>query len=306
MRELYRQIERVAHTPLDILILGETGTGKELVARTLHSYSGRPGPFVVLDCTALPPSLAEGIIFGFRRGAFTGADRHQEGIFEAASGGTIFIDEVGELPLELQVKLLRVLDTRETSRLGEPGVTRKVDVRVVSATHRDLRAFVAEGSFREDLYYRLARCVLQTPPLRERGEDVVEIAEYFLENLRLAHGVDARLGDAAKARLRAHAWPGNVRELRNAVELAAHVQGGGELELDDLRIVAKRVSGGKIEELIAEGASLEALHDAVDRMLLTRLLDIHGHNISKISDAAGVSRDRLRRRLKALGLYVAS
>ncbi len=152
MRELYKQIEALGPTPLDILLLGETGTGKELTARTIHACSGRPGPLVVLDCGALSPTLAEGTIFGFRKGAFTGADHNQPGVFEAANGGTLFIDEVGELALELQVKLLRALDNREVTRLGEPGNARKVDVRIVAATHRDLRQAVVEGRFREDLY----------------------------------------------------------------------------------------------------------------------------------------------------------
>src|SRR5689334_5760965 len=152
MRELYGQIEALGPTPLDILLLGETGTGKELTARTIHASSGRTGPLVVLDCGALSPTLAEGTIFGFRKGAFTGADHNQPGVFEAANGGTLFIDEVGELQLELQVKLLRALDNREVTRLGEPGNARKVDVRIVAATHRDLRQAVADGRFREDLY----------------------------------------------------------------------------------------------------------------------------------------------------------
>lgn len=304
MRELYRKITAIAPTPLDVLILGETGTGKELVARTIHEYSERRGAFVVLDCGALSPTLADGTIFGFRKGAFTGADQDQPGVFEAAEGGTLFIDEVGELPLEMQVKLLRALDTRTVTRLGEPGNPRRVDVRVVSATHRELRASVAAQTFREDLYYRLARSILHTPPLRERGDDIIEIADYVLENIRFKHQLRVWLGDAAKSVLLQHAWPGNVRELRNAVELAAHMTREGEISLADLHITRRAQSvGGKLEQLIADGANLASVHETVDKMFLSRLLDIHGHSISAVARAAGISRDRLRRRLKELGLY---
>jgi DNA-binding NtrC family response regulator len=304
MRELYKQIEALSPTPLDILLLGETGTGKELTARTIHGSSGRTGPLIVLDCGALSPTLAEGTIFGFRKGAFTGADHNQPGVFEAANGGTLFIDEVGELALELQVKLLRALDNREVTRLGEPGNQRKVDVRIVAATHRDLRQAVADGRFREDLYYRLARAVLRTPPLRERGDDIIELAETILSGICRDFGLEVHLGELAMRVLRAHAWPGNVRELRNAIEQAAHIKRRGEIMAADLRLggsAAPRAS--KLEDLISGDADYEQIHAEVDRLLLPRILDAHDHNLTQVSKRVGMSRDKLRARLRELGLY---
>lgn len=308
MRELYTQINALATTPLDILLLGETGTGKERTARTIHAASLRRGPLVVLDCGALSPTLAEGTIFGFRKGAFTGADRDQPGVFEAANGGTLFIDEVGELALELQVKLLRALDNREITRLGEPGIQRKVDVRIVAATHRDLRQAVGEGRFREDLYYRLARAVLRTPPLRDRGEDVVNLAEDFLRDVCADFGHEVYLGDAAMQALRAHTWPGNVRELRNVIEHAAHVKRRGEITPADLPIGEGRAQRSnkvenRVEDMIASNASYHEIHAEVDKLLLPRVLEAHDHNLSRVSKRVGMSRDKLRARLKELGLY---
>jgi DNA-binding NtrC family response regulator len=304
MRELYKQLDALSPTPLDILLLGETGSGKELTARTIHATSGRAGPLVVLDCGALSPTLAEGTIFWFRKGAFTGADHNQPGVFEAANGGTLFIDEVGELALELQVKLLRALDNREVTRLGEPGNARKVDVRIVAATHRDLRQAVADGRFREDLYYRLARAVLRTPPLRERGDDVIELAETILSTICRDFGLEVHLGEPAMRVLQAHAWPGNVRELRNAIEQAAHIKRRGEITPADLRLggsAAPRAT--KLEDLISGDADYERIHAEVDRLLLPRILDAHDHNLTQVSKRVGMSRDKLRARLRELGLY---
>ena len=304
MRELYRQIDKLAPTPLDILLLGETGTGKERTARTIHQVSRRRGPLVVLDCGALSRTLAEGTIFGFRKGAFTGADRDQAGVFEAADGGTLFIDEVGELALEHQVKLLRALDNREVTRLGEPGKARKVEVRVIAATHRDLRQAVVEGSFRQDLYYRLARAVLRTPPLRERGEDIVELAQTFLNRLCREYGVEVQLAEDAAESLRAHTWPGNVRELRNVVEHAAHLRGQGELVAGDLYLGDARLPGrGRIEDICDGSRSYDQVHAAVDELLLLQVLEVNGRNLTQAAKQIGISRDRFRIRLKQLGLY---
>ena len=192
MREVFAVLEKVAPTDMNVLVGGETGTGKELVARALHDESQRSDkPFVVLDCGALPRELAEAAILGHKKGSFTGAITDRAGAFEDADGGTLFLDEIGELPLELQPKLLRVLDRREVQRIGESTV-RKVDVRVVAATHRDLRKMVGQGQFREDLYFRVSVMSVDLPPLRDRGEDVVLLAEKFIEDFRRAHGDGTR------------------------------------------------------------------------------------------------------------------
>ena len=219
MQKVKVLIEKVAPTNSTVLILGETGTGKELVARALHDNSTRAdNPFVAINCGALPETLIESELFGHRKGAFTGADDHRVGLFEVAHGGTIFLDEIGELPKSMQAKLLRVLESGEIRRVGEnKPVT--VDVRVVScATHRDLPAMVAEEDFREDLMYRINTFEINLPPLRERIDDVPELALHLLSRFR--RGAEAQLADDAVAALRGHVWPGNVRELANVIEHA--------------------------------------------------------------------------------------
>ena len=239
MREVFADLERVAAMAerLPVLVTGETGTGKELVARGLHDASARAaGPFVVLDCTALPRELAESHILGHARGAFTGAVREHAGLFEQAHGGTLFIDERGELPLELQAKLLRPLERGEVVRLTDATV-RKVDVRVIAATHRDLRLMMSQGKFREDLYYRLAFKIVEIPALRERGDDVLVLARRFLaaacKRATLPPGAPAP--PATPALLR-RAWPGNVRQLRATFECAALTTTRPVLEPTDLRL----------------------------------------------------------------------
>jgi DNA-binding NtrC family response regulator len=310
MRELSAQVGALGPAPLDVLIEGETGTGKELTARAIHDASRRRGPFVVLDSGALSPSLAEATIFGVRKGAFTGADRDQVGVFEAANQGTLFIDEVGELPLDLQVKFLRALDNREVNRLGEPGQQRRVDVRVVAATHRDLRRTVAAGEFREDLYYRLARAVIRTPPLRERGDDIVALAEFFLDNSCREYGLTLSLSREAVAAIRRHTWPGNVRELRNVIEEAAHRTRSGEIAAQSLRIGPEPGFGG-ITGLTVQPRALgvtgtqnyRQVHADVDRWLLPEVLEASAGNLSQAARSLGISRDTLRSRLRELGIY---
>ncbi|MBL8966175.1 MAG: sigma 54-interacting transcriptional regulator [Spirochaetaceae bacterium] len=228
-------IRLVAATEASVLLLGETGTGKEEAARAIHRLSPRAeGPFVALNCSALPPGLAESELFGHERGSFTGAQAQRRGRFELASGGTLFLDEAGDLPLELQPKLLRALQEGSFERVGGERPVR-VDVRVVAATHVDLAAAVREGRFREDLYYRLAVFPISLPPLRERGEDVALLAERFLGELRSRPGwEDLRLSRGALEALRARPWPGNVRELKNAVERAAILARGGLIEAEEL------------------------------------------------------------------------
>ena len=225
-------IENVAPTNSSVLILGETGTGKELVARALHDHSARAeNPFVAINCGALPETLIESELFGHRKGAFTGADDHRVGLFEVAHGGTIFLDEIGELPKAMQAKLLRVLESGEIRRVGENKST-TVDVRVVCATHRDLPSMVAEEEFREDLMYRINTFEIHLPPLRERIEDIPELAQHLLSRFR--RGAEAQLAEDAVASLCGHVWPGNVRELANVVEHATILCDSGPIRREHL------------------------------------------------------------------------
>lgn len=235
MIELMGLAERVADTPLTVLIEGESGTGKELFAQLIHEKSSRAGKgFVKINCAALPENLLESELFGHVKGAFTGAHQDRVGRFELADGGTIFLDEIGEMPLPLQAKLLRVLQSSEFERLGE-SVTRRVDVRVVAATNRDLPEEIAAGKFREDLFYRLNTVRLKIPPLRERREDVPLLAAYFIRRYAPKDSVDrTRLSSDALAALTAYPWKGNVRELENVISRAVFLARGNEIEPDDL------------------------------------------------------------------------
>src|SRR5579871_3463578 len=233
--ELYSILERVADTPTTVLITGESGTGKELVARALHEHSSRKEkPFIKVNCAAIPKELIESELFGYERGAFTGAVTSKPGRFELASGGTLFLDEIGEIPIEMQVKLLRVLQESEFERVG--GIkTIRVDVRLVAATNRDLKKEIASGTFREDLFYRLNVVPIALPALRERRTDIPHLCRYFIAkfNARLkksVEGVDAE----AMERLNAYAWPGNIRELENVIERAVLFADGSRIRLEDL------------------------------------------------------------------------
>jgi transcriptional regulator with GAF, ATPase, and Fis domain len=233
LRRALQGVAQVAATDATVLLLGETGTGKELFARAIHDRSRRSDrPLVKVNCAAMPATLIESELFGHERGAFTGASRRRDGRFALADGGTIFLDEIGELALELQGKLLRVLQEGEFELVGG-SQTRRVDVRVIAATNRDLQEAVRRGQFREDLYYRLSVFPLHLPPLRERGDDVVLLATAMAE--RLARGLGKMVappGPADVAALRSHPWPGNVRELRNVVERAIITSSDGQLHLD--------------------------------------------------------------------------
>ncbi|MFV8750046.1 sigma 54-interacting transcriptional regulator [Nannocystaceae bacterium ST9] len=304
MRELFASIDALSLAPLDILILGETGTGKELTARTLHQLSERRSkPFVTLDCGAISASLAEGTLFGFRKGAFTGADHDQPGVFEEANRGTIFLDEIGELVPELQVKLLRVLERREVTRIGEPAKPRALDIRVVAATHRDLRREVAEGRFREDLFYRLARGLITLPPLRERGEDILMLADDFLGKLRDEFGRDVRMSAACRDAMLRHPWPGNVRELRNCIEQAFHIKRSGELAASDLRLGTLAWKSQGTSELADATKTYADAHVALDKVFLAKVLESTSGNLSEAARRLGLSRDTLRVKLKAARLY---
>jgi len=237
MQAVYDQLAKVAPTEATVLITGETGTGKEVVAAALHALGARAGgPFCSLNCGAISPNLVESELFGHERGSFTGALRRHEGVFERARGGTLFLDEITEMSPELQVKLLRALESREILRIGAERST-AVDVRVVAATNRDPHAAVAEGRLREDLLYRLLVFPIALPPLRERGEDVQILAEHFLARLNAAAGARKSLSPAAVERLRSHDWPGNVRELENTIE-RAFILSDDEIGPDDLALRA--------------------------------------------------------------------
>jgi DNA-binding NtrC family response regulator len=319
MREVFAVLERVAPTDMSVLIGGETGTGKELVARALHDESHRAqGPFVVLDCGSLPRDLAEAAILGHRKGSFTGAVSDRAGAFEEADKGTLFLDEIGELPLDLQPKLLRVLDRREVQRIGESHV-RQVDVRVVAATHRDLRKLVGQGTFREDLYFRLSVMSVEMPSLRERGADVVGLAERFLGDFRRIYGQAPSLSAAASQALLAEAWPGNVRQLKNVILRAAHLSRGGVIEPADLHL-GQREHRHKAPEPVAVGTPVspptdaelfqlpfkdakQRLVDDFERVYFSRLLDECDGNLSRAAAQAGITRYYLRELLKRLGMH---
>src|SRR3954469_3033737 len=234
MREIFAHLEKVAPSELTCLITGETGTGKEMVARALHNASGRKSkPFVVLDCGSIPRELIESTLFGHEKGSFTGAVNQHVGCFEQASGGTIFLDEIGELDIMLQPKLLRVLEQREIKRVGGDR-THKVDVRVLAATNRDLREEVNRSAFREDLYFRLSVVHVELPPMRERREDIPALANHFLREVASRRSRRMSWSQDAMAALVSHAWPGNVREMRNIVERAAALSDGPVITRADL------------------------------------------------------------------------
>ncbi len=301
MREIFSILERSANASLDVLLHGETGTGKELAARAVHGASPRKSePFVVLDCAALPRELAEATILGYKKGAFTGALEDSAGCFEEANGGTLFMDEIGELPLELQPKLLRVLDRREVQRIGEVR-PRPVDVRLVAATHRDLRQMVGEGNFRSDLYYRLAEMTVTLPPLRERGPDVLMLADRFLDTFGQARGISLRLSDDARQMLRDHKWAGNVRELKKVIKRAAMLCPGTEVAAEDLILGTRNDPGhDPLEQLYS--LPLEQARMAFEREYFTRLLEQTGGNVSEAARRTGYTRQGLRDLLKRIGV----
>ncbi|MBL8677972.1 MAG: sigma 54-interacting transcriptional regulator [Myxococcales bacterium] len=301
MRATFAQLSRLATSDVTVLIEGETGTGKDLAARVLHERSNRAdGPFVVLDCGSLTESLLESELFGFARGAFTGAVAARPGVFEAADHGTLFMDEVGELPLATQARLLRALENRSVRRIGEQQ-ERGFDARVVCATHRDLRAMVNRGEFREDLFFRIAVVSVRMPALRERAGDIAALAKHFVPAAE-----QHRLTPAVLAALEAHLWPGNVRELRNVLARL--------VALGELQIASHASPSSPPPERIAPMPTLpdddaSTLADARDRAIerferewLTRLLDRHKHNVTVAAQAAGVNRTYLHKLIKRYGL----
>jgi DNA-binding NtrC family response regulator len=302
MRHLFELINRFAQSDATVLIQAETGSGKELVADAIHQCSPRRDqPFIVLDCSAIPEQLFEAQLFGHETGAFTGAVKSTPGVFEMAHGGTLFLDEIGELPLDVQAKLLRAVETRRVRRLGGTKLFAS-DVRIVAATNRDLASEVNRGTFRSDLYYRLAVAKLSIPALRERREDIPLLVEHFLRQLSVSSGnPDPRLPDDFMSRAQRHAWPGNVRELRNAVERAVllpnHPQAAFEAPLKK-----DEQSFGAIDIDIPFKAAKQKLVDEFDRRYLQALLEAHDGNISAAARAAGIERMSIYKMIRRLGL----
>jgi DNA-binding NtrC family response regulator len=307
MRELFASLERVAPSQLTVLAQGETGTGKEELARAIHKHSPRrDGTFVVLDAATIPPTLAESVLFGHERGAFTGADARHVGTFERAHGGTLFIDEIGELPMDLQPKLLRVLESRTFSRVGGHELI-PIDIRLIAATHRDLRAEIEAHRFREDLYFRLAEARVFLPPLRARPADIPLLARHFLDELSTSERPLSITDEALKS-LQTRKWPGNVRELRNVIARAAALCQDGVISENDLAGEGFGFRGSEAERdpLDLAGTFAEAKSRAVDRFeraYLDALLRRCGGNLSKASRQADLARNHLRALLKKRGLY---
>ncbi len=297
MRELFATLARIAPTDASVLIQGETGTGKELVAGAIHAASRRAtGPFVVVDCAALPENLLETELFGHARGAFTGADTAREGAIEAADGGTVFLDEIGEVPLAVQPKLLRVLEARTVRRVGETQ-HRKVDVRFVAATHRNLPAMVNAGAFREDLYFRLAVLPVVVPPLRERTEDIPLLVQAFLTAQGTEWPEGANLGELTERR-----WLGNVRELRTFVERAIIFGPRKALSMTGGQATAQPAGtdAEALERPLKEAR--EAWMDRFERAYVSQLLERHHRNVAQAAQAAGVHRTYLYRLILKHGL----
>ncbi|MCI0329880.1 MAG: sigma-54 dependent transcriptional regulator [candidate division Zixibacteria bacterium] len=300
IKEVLSLVARVAKSNSTVLILGESGTGKELVARAIHRLSARAQkPFVALNSAALPETLLESELFGFEKGAFTGAVKSKPGKFEMASGGTFFLDEIGDLPLPLQAKLLRVLETQEIERLGATG-TVKIDVRFLAATHQNLEEKVKTKTFREDLYYRLNVVSITIPPLRERREDIAVLAEHFIHKFSSQMGKPSPslTREAFEAMLN-YGWPGNVRELENALERAALLARGEQIDVEDLKLKAESSPSEAFP--LPSGDSLEPL-EVIEKQHIRKVLESVGWNFSRAAEILGIHRNTLRLKIREYGI----
>jgi two-component system response regulator HydG len=308
MREVYALIARAAELEITVLVTGETGTGKELVARAIHDAGPRKeNPFVPVNCGALPHELIESELFGHARGAFTGAAENRRGLFEEAGRGTLFLDEIGELPLPVQVKLNRALQNREIRRVGE-STPRRFEARIIAATQRDLKAEVAAGKFRDDLFYRLNVFPIHVPPLRGRREDVPLLAAHFLEKVARTLRRDLEGFEPEALRLLiGHSWPGNIRELENAVERAAAITPGSRIPPSALPPELAVAAPGPLpaDELarIPYREAVELARDRVSREYLAALLREFNGNVTRAAERAGMERESLHRLLKRYGLH---
>jgi nitrogen regulation protein NR(I) len=323
MQEVYKLIGQVAARDVTVLITGESGTGKELVARAIYHHSSRKDkPFLAVNCAAIPETLFESELFGHERGAFTGAERTHIGKFERCHGGTLFFDEIGEMPLSTQAKLLRALQYGELERVGG-SQTLKVDVRIIAATHKNLENAVEEGRFREDLYWRLKIISIQLPPLRERGEDIPALVEYFARRFGEEYQAPIRrIDDGALAKLQSHPWPGNVRELENTMRRAILLSSGDVILEEHIKFdssqhdIPREAMGepcwARIEKAldaivpdlieVCHTKIHESIIDRVEKTLISRVLQQCGYNQVKAARVLGVSRNTLRHRMKKYAL----
>jgi nitrogen regulation protein NR(I) len=317
MRTIYDMVARVADSPSTVLITGESGTGKELIAKALHRGSSRRDrPLIKVNCAAIPKDLVESELFGYQRGAFTGAVGDKPGRFELADGGTLFLDEIGEIPVEIQVKLLRAIQESEFERVG--GIkTIKVDVRLIAATNRELKTLIAEGRFREDLYYRLAVVPIALPPLRERREDIPLLVHHFIEKYdrRLGKSVEG-IDDDALQLLVDYAWPGNIRELENLMERSVLFADGPSIHVTSLPDSLRETGAGAPTPIAAvgplgaiaapSGASMKEIvrqaQAELERELISRALDETGGNVTRAAKRLQISRKSLQVKMKELGL----
>jgi two-component system nitrogen regulation response regulator GlnG len=320
MSEVYKAIGRVADQTFPVLITGESGTGKELVARAIYQHGPRAkGPFLALNCAAIPEQFLESELFGHEKGAFTGATQRRIGKFEQCSGGTLFLDEIGDMPLGLQAKILRLLQEQAFERVGGNDTIR-TDVRLIAATHRDLKAWSADGKFRPDLYYRLGVFTMHLPPLRERGDDLPLLAQHYLRRVSRQLGREVReIAPEALARLRGYSWPGNVRELQNVLKQALLRAHGPYLLPDFLPELPEEPGapgappwGGLDPEALLRprlGPDARDLyaetHRELDRLLLPRVLEYTGGSRARAALLLGIARRTLRTKLQDLGLHVA-
>lgn len=308
MQEVYGVVRKVMGSRISCLITGESGTGKEVVARAIHHGSERrDGPFVPVNCGAIPETLIESELFGYRRGAFTGAVRDNPGFFASANGGTLFLDEIGEMPLSAQVKVLRALAQRKITAVGANN-EQEVDVRVLAATNRNLQAEVRGGRFREDLFYRLAVVEIQMPPLRERAEDVPDLARHFVERFAREYGSRVvNIAPDALERLKAYAWPGNVRELGNVIERAVALETGTVITVASLpeRVLGEFAPGSAerdIEVLPATGIDLEQKIAQIEKHYIQRAMDVAKNNRTKAANLLGLSLRQIRYKLDRYGI----
>ncbi|HNY12636.1 MAG TPA: sigma-54 dependent transcriptional regulator, partial [Candidatus Wallbacteria bacterium] len=306
MREMYELISRVLDNKANVMVIGETGTGKELIARAVH-YNGprKNGPFIKVNCAAIPEGLLESELFGHEKGSFTGAISKKEGKFEIADGGTLFLDEIGEVSLNIQVKLLRVLQYREFERVGG-NQTLKVDVRIVSATNRDLTKAIEEGNFRSDLYYRLNVVPITVPPLRERIIDIPLLVEHFIKRVTSENNMPTiKLSKEAMEAFLKYSWPGNVRELENAVERLVILSKGPVINIGDLpqHIIPRE---NQLEELMVPSVGKNKMTEVVDyieKKMIEEALKITSGQQTQAADILGINRGSLIYKMKKFNLY---